>query len=131
MSVTPLEELKKQYPNIISLEPLENERRIIYTKDGSRIIIPPKNHVRKKGNKQELLGDRIERYLQSINVTEENYKAAKVALGVGFDCNCTDRKQIINKVHEYAKEYGWLQAAKEALNIRNQHYADKTERDKP
>jgi hypothetical protein len=66
---------------------------------------------------QELLGDRIEQGLASMGITKENYASAKEAFGLLPDCNCKGRKILLNEIHTYAKEHGWLKAIAHARTI--------------
>jgi hypothetical protein len=43
------------------------------------------------------LGDKMESMLESIGVTKDRYKAAKLALGFPPTCDCDKRKEWLNK----------------------------------
>jgi hypothetical protein len=44
------------------------------------------------------LGDIAEDFFKSLGITEERYKAVKVALHLDPKCNCADRKRWLNEV---------------------------------
>ena len=74
--------------------------------------------------KPELLGDRIESFLKSVNITPGNYGYAKAVLKLG-GCNCGETKQMFNEVHTFAKEHGWIKALLHAKKIRDRIKADR------
>jgi hypothetical protein len=49
------------------------------------------------------LGDLAEQFFQSLGITEERYKAVKVAMHLDPKCNCADRRRWLNEV---GKELG-------------------------
>lgn len=44
------------------------------------------------------LGDRVERGLSRIGITQERYKAAKRSVGLSGDCGCSGRKAALNRI---------------------------------
>ena len=44
------------------------------------------------------LGDVAEAFFMSLGITEDRYKAVKVALHLDPKCNCADRKRWLNEV---------------------------------
>ena len=44
------------------------------------------------------LGDLAEQFFKSLGITEERYKAVKVALHLDPKCNCADRRRWLNEV---------------------------------
>ncbi len=44
------------------------------------------------------LGDLAEQFFRSLGITEERYKAVKVALHLDPKCNCADRRRWLNEV---------------------------------
>jgi len=125
MSIKTIEERVQEYiddPNVITSRDVHPTERKEFRVGDSRVVVMPHNYIPPK---KELLGDRVEKYLKKINVTEENYKAAKEALGALPDCNCSDRKKILNRIEEYAEEHGWIKAALNSLKIREEYYREK------
>lgn len=51
--------------------------------------------------KQNGLGDRIEQWLSSYGVTQEEYVAVKKKFGLPATCNCDGRKEWFNKVGKF------------------------------
>jgi hypothetical protein len=49
------------------------------------------------------LGDLAEQFFHSLGITEERYKAVKVAMYLDPKCNCADRRRWLNEV---GKELG-------------------------
>jgi hypothetical protein len=52
---------------------------------------------------QRGLGDLAEQFFKSLGITEERYKAVKVAMHLDPKCNCADRRRWLNDV---GKELG-------------------------
>jgi hypothetical protein len=44
------------------------------------------------------LGDLAEQFFHSLGITEERYKAVKVAMHLDPKCNCADRRRWLNEV---------------------------------
>lgn len=55
----------------------------------------------RKKKKREGWGDRTERLLSRVGVTQERYIAAKELFGLAPTCNCKARKEWLNKISEW------------------------------
>ena len=76
------------------------------------------------------LGDRLERILKAVGITEERYKELKQMAGWKPDCACPQRKYFLNRITKrvtigYIKGgfTGALEAAKELANETREHFA--------
>ena len=58
----------------------------------------PAHKVRARCKGKFMLGDEVERALQTLGITEERYRSFKEQLGLMPTCNCKDRKEFLNKL---------------------------------
>ena len=64
--------------------------------DSSQVV-----HFSEPETDKQGLGDRTERILASLGVTQERYVEIKAKFGLPPTCNCTARKTWLNNVGEY------------------------------
>jgi hypothetical protein len=64
-----------------------------------------------KNKRGDGLGDRLERKLKSIGITEDRYKQVKEKFGLPPNCNCKARKEWLNSVSEWWTELTTVHSA--------------------
>jgi len=89
-------------------------------------VIPIQNGPQEETNG---LGDRIEKILKSVGITEEQYKHLKELAGYDPTCGCPARKEFLNRIvgvliMGYARggaKGAWKAAVKLAEEVREKH----------
>ena len=66
----------------------------------------------------DLLGDRIEKLLSKLGITQEHYMDVKKKLGMKELCKCGYRKNLLNLVSKYARQHGWIKTFKNLREIK-------------
>ena len=67
---------------------------------------------------EHLLGDRIEKLLGRLGITQEHYMDVKKKLGMKELCKCGHRKNLLNLVSKYARQHGWIKTFKNLREIK-------------